>query len=113
MPNFFHNTVYVRIQPERLAVLHVESGKEMADIPALAIENKNGKSAVIAVGRDASVQAAFPNITVANGFRHPRTLLADFTVAQQTLKRFLKAVLPGTWWMPSPIMVLHPLDPAE
>lgn len=108
MPNLFRNTVYVRIEPEQLSLLHLESGTDMSDTPALAIETKAGKSSIVAVGNQAMAMAGLPNIAVANGFKHPRTIIADFTIAEQTLKYFLKSVLPQTIFTPSPIVVLHP-----
>lgn len=50
MANPFRSTVYVRIKPDRLSVLHLESGNEHSDVPAIAIEQKNGKPLIIAVG---------------------------------------------------------------
>ena len=46
--------------------------------------------------------------SIVNGFKHPRTLIADFTVAEQTLKYFLKLVLPTSPFKASPIIVIHP-----
>lgn len=108
MFDLFRNTVYVRIKPDWMSVLHVESGNEHSDVPALAIERKNAKSTVVAVGRDAATKTGLSNVIVANGFKHPRTLLADFTVAEQTLKCFLKMVLPGSFFTSSPVVVIHP-----
>jgi rod shape-determining protein MreB len=108
MFRLFQNTVYVRIKPDRVSVLQVESGKEYSDIPVLAIERKDGKSSVVAVGQGAETKAGLSNIMLVNGFKHPRTLLADFTVAEQTLKYFLKKVLPVSFLAPSPVIVIHP-----
>ena len=108
MLNLFRNTVYVRIKPDRMSVLHVESGNEHSDLPALAIERKNGKGTVVAVGHAAAAKAGLINVIVANGFKHPRTLLADFTLAEQTLKHFLKLVLRGSLFTPAPVVVIHP-----
>lgn len=107
----FRNTVYVRIKPDWMSVLHVESGREYGDVPTLAIERKkDGKRSIVAVGRDAATKAGLStNIIVANGFSHPRTLLADFIVAEQTLRYFLKMVMPKSLFAPSPIAVIHPL----
>ncbi len=113
MLNLFRSTVYIRIKPEQLSVLHVESGKEMTDSPALAIETKGGKSSIYAVGNQALTLFGQPNITVANGFKHPRTIIADFTVAETTLKYFLRCVLPWKLFSPSPIIVMHPLSSLE
>ena len=111
--NLLRSTIYVRLKPERLSVLHVESGREVSDVPALAIERKNGKAAVVAMGHEASVKAGQPDITVTNGFKHPRMVIADFTVAQETLKHFLKKVIAGSIFIPSPVIVMHPLVTLE
>lgn len=108
MLNLFRNTIYVRITPERLSVLHVESGNEYSDEPALVIEQKNGKKQIIGVGHDAAAAGRFSSVEVVNGFKHPRTIIADFTIAEQTLKYFLRAVLPRSLFAVSPIVVIHP-----
>lgn len=108
MLKLFRNTVYVRIKPDRLSVLHVESGKELSEVPDVAIEQKNGKSSVVAVGHDAAAKSGHANIVVANGFKHPRTLIADFTVAEQALKHFLKLLQSGSFLTASPVLVIHP-----
>lgn len=99
MINLFRNTLYVRIKPDSLSVVHVESGNEHRDVPSLVIEQKNGKTLVVGVGREAETKCRQLNVTVANGFKHPRTLIADFTVAEQTLKYFLKR---GVWSYDNP-----------
>lgn len=110
MLNLFRSTVYVRIKPDHLSALHVESGVEHGDLPTVAIEQRgrSGKRSIIAVGREATGKALLPNVTLANGFEHPRTLIADFTVAEQTLKQFLRLVLPRSLFAISPIVVIHP-----
>lgn len=113
MFNFFRNTLYVRVKPENLSVLHVQSGTEFADMPVIAIENSNGKSLILAIGHAAKAKTGLPNVTVANGFKHPRTLLADFAVAERTMKQFIKKVTPSPLFTPSPIVVIHPLDMLE
>lgn len=107
MFNLFRSTVYVRIKPERLSVLHLESGNEHSDVPALAIARKDGKSVVLGLGQAAAATGG-SGVTLANGFKHPRTPIADFTVAEQTLKYFLKRVLPRSLFVPAPILVIHP-----
>lgn len=108
--NPFKSTVYVRIRPDRMSVLHVESGGEYSDVPIIALEQKRGKNRVIGVGHEALANRPLPNVTLANGFKHPRTLIADFVVAEQTLKHFLKRALPKSFFAPSPVMILHPLE---
>lgn len=109
--NFFRSTLYVRVRPEYLSVLHVQSDKEFKDVPNIAIEYINGKSLILAVGHEAKAKTGLPNVTVINGFKHPRTLLADFAVAERTLKYFIKKTVPG--FTPSPVVIIHPLDMLE
>jgi rod shape-determining protein MreB len=105
----FRSTVYLRILPEQLSLLHAESGTEFSEVPEIASELKAGKQGVIAVGREARSKAGLSGVTVGNGFKHPRTLLADFTLAEQTLKQFLTRVLPDSLFAVSPVMIIHPL----
>jgi rod shape-determining protein MreB len=109
--NFFRSTLYIRVKPEHLSVLHVQSDKEFKDVPIIAIENTNRKSLILAVGHEANTKTGLPNVTVVNGFKHPRTLLADFAVAERTLKHFIKKAVPN--FTPSPVVIIHPLDMLE
>lgn len=112
--NFFRNTLYVRVSPENLSVLHVQSGKKFTDAPVLALEKTNhGKSLILAIGHAAKAKSGLPNVTIANGFKHPRTLLADFAVAERTIKHFIGKVAPSKFLTLSPIVVIHPLDMLE
>lgn len=108
LQKFFQHTVYVRIQPDCMSVRHVESGREYHDVPVLAIEQKKSGGGMIAVGRAALTRLGQANVVLVNGFKHPRSLLADFTVAEQTLKYFLQQVLPRRWITPSPDLIIHP-----
>ena len=110
MLKIFRSTIYVRIKPERLSVLHIGSGKVFADEPTIAIEQRNGKSYIAAIGRQADTKAGPPNFTIVNGFKHPRTPIADFTIAEMTLKHFLRQVLPRSIFAISPTLVMHPLE---
>lgn len=109
MFHLFANTLYVRISPERLAMLHVESGKELADTPVLAIERQGNKSSIVAVGSEAAMQKGRAGVTVSNGFLHPRTPIANYIIAEQTLKAFMRKLLPVSLFAPSPTVILHPL----
>ena len=105
----FRSTVYLRLQPERLSLLHVESGKTFSGIPEIAIAQSTGKRSVLAVGEEARSKARLSGVSVVNGFKHPRTLIADFTAAELTLKHFLRELLPHSFFAVSPVMVIHPL----
>jgi rod shape-determining protein MreB len=109
----FANTLYVRLSPERLSVLQVESNYLFADVPLVALEEKKGKKVVLACGKDALALANQPNVSTANGFKHPRTIIADFAVAERTLAYFVKQTQKSRMFQPSPLIVIHPVDEFE
>ena len=78
--NYFRNTLYIRLRAEKLSLVHIESGKEFSLLPEVAIETIAGKKNITAYGADVKAKKGLLNTEVVNGFRHPRTLLADFTV---------------------------------
>lgn len=102
--------VYVKIKPDLLSVTDVSTGKHFEDMPLIAIKDGDIKT-IIAVGRLAeNPTAQGQNITVLNGFKHPRTIINDFIAAEMTLKFFLKKITENTIIKPAPVMIIHPLD---
>ena len=104
--------VYIQITPELLTVRDVKTGTTVAEIPELAI-SAEPKARIIAVGPQARLAAASEPATVLNPFAHPRTLVSDFTAAEQLLKYQLLRVLKSSIWRPSPCVVLHPMGRSE
>lgn len=100
--------IYVQIAPERLIVRNVKSGAMVAEIPEVAIRTA-GKPAILAVGPQARLAAVNKPATVSNPFAHPRTLVSDFTLAEQLIKYQLRRVLGHAFWQPAPCVVMHPL----
>ena len=84
----FAPTIYIQISPERIALRNVKSGETITDIPEIAI----GKNPVVilAVGMEARQIAARRDADVINPFAHPRSMVSDFTVAEQLLKYYVK-----------------------
>jgi rod shape-determining protein MreB and related proteins len=113
MFRFIQNTIYVRIKPELISVLHAQSENEFNDTPIIAIDCKGGKNSIIAIGLEASKLSSNANIHVTNGFKHPRTLLADFAIAERTLKYFVAKVRPRSFFMPAPTLIIHPQEVLE
>ena len=97
---FLKPVVYARLEPELLSLREVRSGNVVSGPPLAAIS----KHKVLAVGEAARWQAG----EVVNPFKHPRTLIADFALAQAVLRGFLKKLFEGRWFAPSPLLVLHP-----
>lgn len=112
MLSAFLPLVYVQISPELLTVKHVKSGAVVSEIPEVAIST-GPKVRILAVGPQARLAAASEAAKVSNPFAHPRTLVSDFTLAEQLIKHQLRRVLSNHFWMPSPCVVMHPMGKAE
>ena len=104
--------VYVQITPQLLTIRNVKTGTTVAEIPELAISTSS-KPVILAVGPQARLAAASGPATVVNPFAHPRTLVSDFTAAEQLLKYQLLRVLKPSIWRPAPCVVMHPMGKAE
>jgi rod shape-determining protein MreB len=111
MLGFLQSTVYVQLHPERLSLRHVQSGRSVSGPPLAAITS-GPKPELVAVGDAALTPAPGQQVRVTNPFKHPRTLLADFTLGEQVLKAFMKKLFEGNLFARSPMVVLHPrIDP--
>lgn len=113
MLNYFRNTLYIAMTSELIEITHAETGRKLAEPPLLAIETKRGRDSIIAVGSMAKQLAGKPDVYIENGFRHPRTLLADFAIAERTLRYLIKQALPKSCFVAKPHVVLHPLAMLE
>ena len=100
MLSAFLPLVYIQITPELLTVRNVKTGTTVAEIPELAI-SMEPKVRILAVGPQARLAAASEPATVVNPFAHPRTLVSDFTVAEQLLKYQLRRVQTAAIWRPA------------
>lgn len=113
MLDFFKNTLYIRLSAECLSVLQVESNLLFSDQPWMAMRENKGKRQIVSYGKQALTIANEPEIKIANGFKHPRTIIADFTIAELVMSHFVKQVLKPRILCPSPIMIIHPIDELE
>ena len=114
MLNIFRNTIYIRLRADELYLIHVESGNELSLPPEIAIDTSNGKKTIVAVGHEAKkAKKLKPSIEVFNAFKHPRTLLSDFTIAEHTLKYCFRKLMSKSLFAPSPVVIFHPLEKDE
>lgn len=80
--------------------------------PPLAAISREAKKRLVAVGEAARVAAATQPVDLVNPFKHPRSLVSDFSVAELILKGFLKKLFEGRLFAASPVVALHPrVDP--
>jgi rod shape-determining protein MreB and related proteins len=107
MLGLLRSTVYVKLHPDQLAARHVESGRTLLEPPLVAIA-KDGRQKVLGVGSAATAASAVQPAQVVNPFKHPRTLISDFTVAEALLKGVLRKLFAGSLFTPAPLVILHP-----
>ncbi|MET1076813.1 MAG: hypothetical protein ABWY06_02205 [Pseudomonas sp.] len=110
---FFPCTLYIQVHVDRLTGLHLESGKQLSESSVLAFRQVQNKRVPLAIGSAALALAGQPGVTLSNGFEHPRTLLADFSVAEATLKLLVKALVPPSLLRPAPTVIVHLLSRLE
>lgn len=81
----------IRLRHDRIRLRHAGSGREIEDAPVLAVSTATPRT-ILGAGREAAQQAALSRSPweLVNGFDHPRLLLADFLVAERTLRHFLR-----------------------
>ena len=68
---------------------------------------------VAAVGSEALALAGQPGVELLHPFRLPRSLLADFVIAEKLLKAAVRAVWHPAWFVHSPRLVMHLLGAHE
>jgi rod shape-determining protein MreB len=107
MLQYFKPILYVRLDPAQLRIRDVGSGRELAGPPVAAI-SREPKRRLVAVGKAADAARTSQPVDVVNPFAHPRSLLSDFTVAEQVLKGFVKSIFSNRIFAPSPVIVIHP-----
>jgi rod shape-determining protein MreB len=111
LKKFFNQRLYVQLSPESVLVRDPSSGEAIEEVPEIAIQRpQGGKAIVLAVGKEARGAATQPDATVHNPFAHPRSLVSDFTLAEAVLKALVRRAVGGKrFFVPNPIIVLHPL----
>jgi len=100
-------TVYAQLTAERLAVRDVHSGRADAAPPICAVL-PGPLRRVVAVGQESRTASADRPLHIVNPFEHPRTLVADVTLARQVLAGFLAKLFPLRFVPRMPVLVLHP-----
>ncbi|RPI40932.1 MAG: rod shape-determining protein MreB [Betaproteobacteria bacterium] len=108
MLSAFRPIVYVQISPDRLILKNLKTGESLAEVPEIAISTLP-KRRVLAAGSQARLAGTSQPVEVFNPFSHPRSLVSDFTVAEQLIKHQLRRVLGSSLVSLAPYVVIHPL----
>lgn len=104
--SYFAQTICVQMSPELLTVRNVSTGKSVSEVPEIAIAY-DPKPRILAVGKEARSHKSVPSVRILNPFGHPRSMVSDFTVGEQTLKAFLARVTGRSFLRPSPKVIVH------
>ena len=100
--------VYVQISSQLVVMKNVKTGETITEVPELAI-SAPPKPRILAVGSQAKATAASQSGSLINPFAHPRSLVSDFTAAEQLLKHQLRRILGNSLLSVAPCVVMHPL----
>jgi rod shape-determining protein MreB len=104
--------LYIQIAPDRITIRNPKTGVIVSEVPEMAIGTAS-KEKILAVGPQARAAAARQGAQLVNPFAHPRSLVSDFTVAEQLLKHYVRQVQGRSLLAISPIIVIHPLGNPE
>ena len=104
----FQPVIYIQISPELLTLKNLKTGKSIAEIPEVAI-SMAPKLRILASGAQARLATPADAAKVLNPFAHPRSMVSNFTVAEQLIKHQLRIVMGGSRLSFAPYVVIHPL----
>ena len=105
--------IYVQISSTRIA-MESNDGLRWEATPEVGISRK-GSDEVISVIKDGS-EAGADHLSVSrwvNPFDHPRSILADFTVAEKLICHGLRSMLGGFITCTPAMGIIHPLERIE
>lgn len=112
MFGYFNQIIYVQVSPSLLTVRNPKTGVSISEVPEVAIAH-SPKPSIVGVGKDARMHRSEASVQITNPFAHPRSMISDFTVGEQTLKAFVRRVMGNSFFTPAPKLVMHLLgDPA-
>ena len=107
------DTWYIQIRENRITAVEIDSGARFDEPPLVAIQTlSKGPKTIVEVG-DAAKACSGPDVEIVNPFSHPRTLLADFTVAEKLLQSIFRKLHQSRIFQPSPRVVMHPLEKTD
>jgi rod shape-determining protein MreB len=113
----FQTMVYVQLTPDLVTLHEVKTWKVITEEPIAAIglsmKNSVQQLKLLGVGNKAKTYTANAKTMITNPFKHPRTILADFPVAELVLKELLKKSFRSRWFLVTPIVIMHPMGDWE
>jgi len=108
--NLFKSALYIKISENLVSIKDIGTGEWYEDRPLLAIHKHDGKRKILAIGRAAGQFKSQAEVSIVNAFSHPRTLIADFELAEKILQHLIHKLHKNKYFKPAPKVILHPLD---
>lgn len=109
--SLFSNDLLIELSERTVAIKTFKSNTKYEDEPFIAIEKKDGKEIIKAIGKDAKYLSA-PNTRVLNPFKHSRSFVADFMCAEKILQHGIYSIHKSKI-RPAPRVVIHQLEKTD
>ncbi|GAA6134206.1 rod shape-determining protein [Oceaniserpentilla sp. 4NH20-0058] len=109
----FSNDLYVQVWEKRLKVSNINTKKIYEIEPLMATETTTeGHRRVFKIGSSCKSLDTF-KYQITNPFSHPRSLLADFQVAEKMLQFAFLEQHKSNFLTPAPRVIIHPMEKLE
>lgn len=109
--SLFSNDLLIELSENKTSIKVFSSDVQYEDEPLIAIE-KGAKGEVIKAIGIAAKRLQSNNTSVHNPFKHPRSLVADFFLAEKILQYGVKQVHQSRI-RPAPRIIMHQLEKTE
>ena len=108
---FFSNDLLVELSESKISIKVFSSDIKFEDVPYIAIEKTKKGEVVKAIGTEAKRQTS-SHISVSNPFKHPRSFVADFFLAEKIIQHGVFEVHKSRV-RPAPRIIMHQLEKVE
>lgn len=110
----FQNTIYIKFSSEKIHIRYVEKKETIDDEPVIAIKRDEKGDKVVAVGKEAREEKNKnpDDIKLYNAFKHPRTFVGSFEIAEAILRYFICKLIPRRMCV-APLVIFHPTENIE
>ncbi|PLT24304.1 rod shape-determining protein MreB [Pseudoalteromonas sp. MelDa3] len=109
--SLFSNDLLVELSESKISIKVFSSAIKFEEEPYIAVENTKKGEVIKAIGTEAKRETA-TNITVTNPFKHPRSFVADFMLAEKILQHGIYQIHKSRI-RPAPRIIMHQLEKVE
>ena len=109
--SLFSNDLLVELSESKISIKVFSSDIKYEEEPYIAIEKTKKGEVVKAIGIAAKRQNS-ADISVTNPFKHPRSFVADFFLAEKIIQHGVFQIH-KSWLRPAPRIIMHQLEKVE